>query len=262
MDIDSLLMAHRFLYLFKVSKDCATIQSPLNMALLIAALVCLLGQTYVPSGTATAEGAVINATTGRPIPKASVDLRSPGFQFRTTTDAEGRFCFKNLLPAEYTFFVGRPGFTSVTVGLTGLPGLGTVIAADDHLSGILFKLRPQALIAGTVLAPDGKPLVTPKIDIWKVNVEGGKKVIRAIQFASIDADGSFVIGGLAPGRYYLGASEGSSKVFYPKRGHIFSGTTHRSNRGQTTARCTIRNRTSEFHHDLWNCTHSFAWFGC
>lgn len=151
---------------------------------------------------------MVNAATGLPIRKASVQLSGVPQSFRVMTDAEGRFHFPAVDAGEYAFSVERPGFVKLDIGLYGLPGRSTAIEPGDHLSGVVLKLKPQGLIAGSVLDSDGKPLLSAGLKLWRVSFEGGQRVLRELRISmSVEADGTFVIGGLDSGRYYLAALE-------------------------------------------------------
>ncbi len=154
------------------------------------------------------EGIVLNAATGLPVSKAAVLISWSGApDFRDTTDVDGRFVFPAIPPGEYVFSAERSGYVKTTIGLYGVAGHGTLIRTGDRLSGIVIKLHPEAILTGVVVTPDGKPL-SCKLRLWRVAVRSGRRNIEEqhppLPYTA-DADGSFVIGGLPPGRYYLAA---------------------------------------------------------
>jgi hypothetical protein len=181
----------------------------------------------VAFGQASVEGSVVNASTGLPVSKASVLLSGPGSSIRDSTDAAGRFVFSAIPAGEYSVSVERPGFAKLEVGRYGPSG--TQLRDGDHLSGIVLRIHPEGLIAGLVVGPDGKPLPGP-LRLWKPTVYGGRTIliqVRRPTAFSADADGTFVIGGLEAGRYFLAAQRdpvdqleemqhrGLSTTYYP-----------------------------------------------
>jgi hypothetical protein len=176
-----------------------------NLLFLVSAS---LGAAPLLCAQARAEGVVVSAATGLPLEKVSVQFLEPTQGYLTVTDANGRFSFRDIQPGEYALSAERPGYNKLEIGLYGLAGRSTVLTSGDSLSGIVLKLEPQGLIAGSVLGPDGAPLLSTSLQLWRIGFENGHRVVRNVNTsASVDADGSFVIGGLSSGRYYLAAKE-------------------------------------------------------
>ena len=77
----------------------------------------------------SASGILVDAATGRPVPNASIRVYPANFQtaifkenIRTTSDAEGKFCFDSLEPIEYTGHVDGAAIKGTKI--TMLPGGG------------------------------------------------------------------------------------------------------------------------------------------
>lgn len=179
--------------------------SRLSLASFLARLIPLA------FGQANIEGIVVDAVTRQPLSKASLQFSpfSPGVSRRTTTDAEGKFSINELKAGEYTVTTDRRGYATSVIGM-GLPGLSTMIQQNDHFAGVVLKLRPSGripVITGIVLAPDGKPPLAPSVRIWRVLFQNGRSVFNENRGQTVDADGTFVIGGLTPGIYYLAAHQ-------------------------------------------------------
>jgi len=106
-----------------------------------------------PSSTApsTVLGQVINAKTGAPVPRALVRMNSRA----VLTDHDGNFRFDQNTDASANILVTKPGFYASTE----MQEAGNVFLSGAQL-GVPIELRlyPEALLTGTVIAPDGTPL--------------------------------------------------------------------------------------------------------
>jgi hypothetical protein len=104
--------------------------------------------TTAPS---TVLGQVINASTGSPVPRALVRLNNRA----VLTDHEGKFRFDQNTDSSANILVSKPGFYASTE----MQEPGNVFFQAVQLSVPLeLRLYPEALLTGTVLAPDGTPL--------------------------------------------------------------------------------------------------------
>ena len=111
------------------------------------------GATAIPS---TILGEVINATTGAPVPRALVRLNNRA----VLTDHDGKFHFDQNTASSANILVTKPGYSASTEMQDG----GNLFLQGAQLSEPLeLRLYPEALMTGTVLAPDGSPL--PRIPV-------------------------------------------------------------------------------------------------
>jgi hypothetical protein len=112
-----------------------------------------MGASVAPS---TVLGQVINASTGAPVPRALVRLNSRA----VLTDHEGKFRFDQNTDSSANVLVMKPGFSSSTE----MQEPGNLFLQSAQL-GVPLQLRlyPEALLTGTVIAPDGTPL--PRISV-------------------------------------------------------------------------------------------------
>jgi hypothetical protein len=109
--------------------------------------------TAIPS---TILGEVINATTGAPVPRALVRLNNRA----VLTDHDGKFHFDQNTASSANILVTKPGYSASTEMQDG----GNLFLQAAQLSEPLqLRLYPEALMTGTVLAPDGSPL--PRIPV-------------------------------------------------------------------------------------------------
>jgi hypothetical protein len=96
-------------------------------------------------------GKVINASTGAPVPRALVRMNNRA----VLTDHEGNFRFDQNTDSSANLLVTKPGFSASTE----MQEPGNVFLQGAQL-GVPLELRlyPEALLTGTVIAPDGTPL--------------------------------------------------------------------------------------------------------
>jgi len=104
--------------------------------------------TVVPS---TILGQVINASTGAPVPRALVRFNSRA----VLTDHEGKFQFDQNTESNGNIMVTKPGFYASTE----MQEPGNVFVQGAQMAApIQLRLYPEAVLTGTVVAPDGTPL--------------------------------------------------------------------------------------------------------
>jgi protocatechuate 3,4-dioxygenase beta subunit len=160
------------------------------------------------------EGQVLS-TAGAPLKKATVRLesgtdlnRANPLNHAATTDAEGKFRIENVDPGTYNLTADRTGYLHQYYGakLTGGGAIPIRLDAGQALKDLNFKLTPQGMIFGRVVDMDGDPLPGVNVYAWRwAFVDGKKQLTMTSGGASSQADGSFVMGYLNPGRYYLSA---------------------------------------------------------
>ncbi len=73
------------------------------------------------------------------------------------------------------------------------------------MKDLVFKLIPQGMVFGRVVDEDGEPLPNYSVQALRWTFLNGKKQLQGAGFSSSQADGTFVLGGLRAGRYYLSA---------------------------------------------------------
>jgi hypothetical protein len=154
---------------------------------------------------------------------AKVSLSPPPSRFgpqpweilTTTTDGNGGFTFWGLKEGLFYLSAVRGGF---------IPDRGPQPSVDlpKETEAVVLRMMPQAVIRGSVFDEDGD---LP--DNIAVGLEG--RANRGVPYdARVRPDGTFVIGGILPGRYYVFAASSESigvkrafspmkrtKTFYP-----------------------------------------------
>jgi protocatechuate 3,4-dioxygenase beta subunit len=156
------------------------------------------------------EGTVVNSTTGEPIKKASVRLESqpgPGgtaHNLTTQTDATGRFHFATVEPGHYSVDAQRDAYMD-SQGRYEIPAPFPVVE-DQHVSGVVVKLVPLAVLSGHVLDEDGEPIPRASVAVLRYFYESGRSQLGATAQVQTNDLGEFETINLPPGRYYLQVS--------------------------------------------------------
>jgi 5-hydroxyisourate hydrolase-like protein (transthyretin family) len=161
------------------------------------------------------EGRVMSIT-GEPLRKVSVSLRPNGRgggNYSTTSGADGSFRFPSVDQGNYALTGERTGYVRETLSSTDGQTRVIEVVSEKNTSGIELKLTPQSVVAGHVFDEDGDPLQSVTVEVWRFTYPRGRKQLAQAQSGSTNDLGEFRIANLAPGRYYLSATN-------PRRGPL------------------------------------------
>ena len=166
-----------------------------------------------PQEPGSLEGSVVSAATGEPVKKAVVmlmrvdQIAGPQVPFSASTDAAGRYTFRDIPPGNYRLIAERAGFVRVSYGARTImrPGATLNIRPGQKVTGIDFKLTPQGVITGRVLDEDGEPVMNVSVQALRyAYMQGRRRLLPAGQSMTNDL-GEYRIHSLAPGKYFLSA---------------------------------------------------------
>jgi hypothetical protein len=150
------------------------------------------------SRPANISGTVVDES-GKPVAGANVDVRDLATQdqsyestsdFKSKTDANGRFQIEAICDATARVSAGKPGFV--------LPGLGEKIKTPAK--GVTLKIKSSGQVHVTV---DFGTLKRPSGYIVELEPEGGNKVGSWGGSGNIDKDNKISFNDVPPGRYFL-----------------------------------------------------------
>lgn len=160
---------------------------------------------------------------GVPLKRAIVRLQSGATTpnpatYTESSDNEGKFAFEDVKPGTYTLWAERTGYLGQWFGAKSPlwpAGAATllVLAAGNEMKGLVLKLTPQVMIFGRVLDENDEPLSGFSVRAWHWTYASGKKQFQIAVDQGSQADGTFVLGGLAAGRYYLSAENQKDNFF-------------------------------------------------
>jgi protocatechuate 3,4-dioxygenase beta subunit len=167
-------------------------------------------QTQPPPATAAIRGHVIAGDTGLPLRRAEVWLnktyrtgaRHDGW--RATTDAEGRYEFKNLPAGRYSLNVSKAPYVSGPWGQPAVNATAKMIELQtgETLDRVDFTLRRGGVITGRVVDEFGEPLSGLEVSARRVQTINGRRQLMPYgPQGSTNDIGEFRIFGLEPGQY-------------------------------------------------------------
>lgn len=169
------------------------------------------------------EGQVLSLA-GAPLKKASVRLQFIGQQtpsvtpvnYSAASDGEGKFLFEDVTPGTYVLSAQRTGYINQTYGAKSAgSGAGPLkLDAGQVMKGLVFKLVPQGMIFGRLVDDDGDPLPNFTVQTSRWIFINGKKQLQTMGNTSSQADGTFIIGNLRAGRYYLSADNRNNNFIF------------------------------------------------
>jgi protocatechuate 3,4-dioxygenase beta subunit len=167
-------------------------------------------------GTAEIHGRVTDAETGRPIPRARVQLMPEGIPniFSALADDDGRYRFTGLAPGIYFSHVEEPVFQATYVsGLIGTfsrPGR-FALKEGEVLKDVNVSLTPARAITVRVLDEWGEPLTGLRIRIRDAR---SRREIHVGSQRSTDDRGRIRVYGLQRGTYTLCAESAIGSPAY------------------------------------------------
>jgi hypothetical protein len=172
----------------------------------------VLCAAQAPPAKAQIDGRVMNLA-GKPLSKATVALvgnnRAPGLPlppaFTSTSSADGTFAFDDVEPNSYRLFVQRAGYLDFI--FTQPEGSVVIEMAAGQQRSIEIKMTAQSFISGKITTEDGEPFPGAQASVFRVTRVNGKKQLAPLSPVPAGPDGSFSIGNLTAGRYYLSASD-------------------------------------------------------
>ena len=167
--------------------------------------------------TAVIRGRVTDATTGRPLRHAHVELRGsapeagrPDMYFLVPTDANGRFEFIQLAAGPYTIKASKARFVTRAWGQTRPSDTeGTLDLKDgDTRDDIELALWRGGTVTGRVIDEAGGPMANISIGFSRpAFVDGVRRLQGILAGAETDDRGEFRAYGVPPGKYFLVALE-------------------------------------------------------
>jgi hypothetical protein len=162
-------------------------------------------------GTSVVRGRVFAADTKRPLRRARIQLNAPelrGENRTTSTNADGRYEFKDLPAGRYTITVTRSGYLRLTYGQRRPfeQGKPLQVGEKQTLDDVDFTLPRMSVISGRVVDETGDAISGVRMFPMRVMYfEGRRRVVPAGPLATTDDTGQYRILGLMPGQYFVSA---------------------------------------------------------
>lgn len=170
-------------------------------------------QVDAPRGTAMIRGQIVAADNGAPIRRAQVRVVSPAARESRvqTTDAQGRFEFRELPAGRYTMTGSKAGFVALQYGQRRPSESGTPIELADGqmLDKVTIALPRGSVLGGRITDEFGEPVANATVSAWRYAYQGGaRRMTPGGQNSrdTTDDQGQYRLFGLPPGEYYVSAT--------------------------------------------------------
>jgi len=163
-----------------------------------------------PTGTAMIRGRVLSAETGSPLRRAQVRLSSPELRGGrvVTSDADGRYEFRDLPAGRYTMTASKGGYVSLQFRQRRAFEQGTPIELLDQqvIDKADFSLPRGSAITGRILDEFGEPVADAFVQVMRYSYVNGRRQLTPSGRGGQTNDlGLYRIFGLPPGEYYVSA---------------------------------------------------------
>jgi protocatechuate 3,4-dioxygenase beta subunit len=176
--------------------------------LLIAVALGVAPQAHAQSGAGgfRIAGKVVSSTSGAPLPQTRVTISSVADRSvagSLLTAADGAFEFKQLAPGKYSLQAARRGFIDSFYDQHERFNSAIVAGGDVDSEHLIFRLVPQAVLAGRVVDEAGEPIRRANVTLYRQNQSMGVGLISRFRVDRTDDRGTYEFADLPAGNYFL-----------------------------------------------------------
>jgi len=177
----------------------------------LIAITALAQSPAEPAGNSIA-GTVLNDRTGLPLARAHVTLvpAQAGLSAAAAdTDEKGAFVIGGVASGRYSLSASRDGYLTTSVCWLGSVRLQQTFAigTKEAVSGLSFRLRPFAVMAGRVSFDDGEPAMNIRVEAYREYRNHLRHGYALAGSAVTNDRGEYRLFGLHPGSYVVAATE-------------------------------------------------------
>jgi protocatechuate 3,4-dioxygenase beta subunit len=142
--------------------------------------------------------------------RAQVRISSPDILPKTsTTDAEGRYEFRDLPASRFTITATKAGFVTINYGQTRPFEAGKPIelAEGQAIDKADFTIPRGSAISGRIVDEFGEPVADAQVNAMRSSWVNGRRRLQSTgRTAQTNDLGQYRIFGLPPGEYYVSAT--------------------------------------------------------
>ncbi|HLY99993.1 MAG TPA: carboxypeptidase regulatory-like domain-containing protein [Candidatus Angelobacter sp.] len=183
---------------------------------LVALALCAMLSAQQPSPAVPTDGApfkiagtLVDAVTGAPLSHSTITL-APVMKrdnTRTVVTAEGgQFLFENLDKGKYVLSAQRRGYISQAFNQHDQYSTYIAVGPDLDSTSLVFKLRPESSILGTIIDNYGEPVANAQVRLFQISVPSGRRGVGLQRRLVTNDEGLYRFSHLPPGDYYLAVS--------------------------------------------------------
>jgi hypothetical protein len=196
--------------------------NPLRWKHVVAAAV-LFGISFPGLAAESIAGQVVHALNGNPLRRVTLTatrVDGAGEPATTQVDENGQFVFRDLAPGGYLLSGERNNFDRQIHGSRLNPTTGAVLAVKDGqpVTGVVFRLFPNAALSGRVLDADGEPMPNVGIRIYRREYREGRRDWSPSMGGNTNDRGEYRLSILRAGSYLVSATDYNFGAFMPGAG--------------------------------------------
>lgn len=193
--------------------------NPLRWMHVVAAVV-LLGVSFPGLAAESITGQVVHAVNGNPLRRVTLTatrVDGTGEPATTQVDENGQFVFRDLAPGGYLLAGERNNFDRQIHGSRSNPATGAVLAVKEGqpVTGVVFRLFPNAALSGRVLDTEGEPMPNVGIRIYRREYREGRRDWYPSTGGNTNDRGEYRLSGLRAGSYLVSATDYNFGAFMP-----------------------------------------------
>lgn len=156
------------------------------------------------------EGTIVNDRTGLPLKRAQVVLRpakAGANPIAVETDARGAFAIRDVEAGRYSLSAARDGYLASSICQMGTVRLPQTFAIGpkESITGLMFRMRPFAVIAGRISHDDGEPAIGNRVEAYREYRNHLRHGYLLAASATTNDRGEYRMFGLQPGSYIVAA---------------------------------------------------------
>ncbi|HWG50088.1 MAG TPA: carboxypeptidase-like regulatory domain-containing protein, partial [Candidatus Acidoferrales bacterium] len=151
-------------------------------------------------------GTAVSAIGGQNLAEAQitiVDVKRPSFSETMVTGDDGRFHFENLAAGKYLLAGSRTGYSQQSFDQHFQFSTAIAVGAGLDSTEMVFRLRPDAKIAGTVVDDENEAVRNADVMLFQQGTQTGDAEITRVKDASTDDRGHYLFGQLQAGTYFV-----------------------------------------------------------
>ena len=171
------------------------------------------------TGTSSVRGRVINAATGTPVRRASIQATYYADQAgrvepprNETTDDNGSFAFRNLPAGRWTLRATKTGYVEQQFGQrSAFASVDPISLTEGQQFVADFRLSRGGAFSGRVIDEFGDPIAGANVSALRYQVTAqGVRTTRTGTSVTSDDTGTYRVYGLPPGQYYISVNDPSA----------------------------------------------------